>query len=132
MDSLKYEKIQKLEQIGELLNAKTISSSEFDYLKAKIIKGESFQLPSNGIKPPEIKFERIRAAGYATRDIFRCIIWQLPLGFIFGFVINFTPEYTKFCFIGYFITEFVIVVTILRRLSDLGNHLVMANKPLQQ
>ena len=143
MDALKFKKVQKLEQIGELLKAKTITISDFEDLKMKIMQGESFQLPSNRVITFPIKIERITKAGRSAENIFWCIIWQVLAVIVYVFFLvkkyfelNYSSEilysrewteYYTICNIGLGIVELIIFCQIMYNLWHLSQHLIKAN-----
>ncbi len=115
-------KIQKLQELNELLNSNNITKDEFDDLKNQLLTGTmeqtdtitktaeyeeireqveiKKQLFQTGNKNQENKIntnvlyvQRIKAAGESIRIIYRCIVQQIIVVLIYGFIYGFVNGY---------------------------------------
>lgn len=91
------EKLQNLLDLNELSKSGAISKEEFETLKQQLLDQTSiiekpFHSPD---KSDSLYFHRIKAAGNSLMYVYKLLIYQILLGFIYGFLIGFFNALNK-------------------------------------
>lgn len=171
------EEIQKLYEATEKLRKNIITRDEYDEIKKLMFQFENVsdsnkvdsgnrisQAQDPGLKKEipllyeanntysTIHLHRIKAAGVCVRGIYRCILQQIVVGFIYGFINGYygtlpqndnpynnsstfniidVTHYHNLLNIALIVTEIILIIQLLSQLSKLSKNLINVDIPFK-